>query len=100
MEIEQLLDETAEPQLAAWLRKWPNTMEALNNIGLESDLQLKACGVGEEELSPHRLRISCPTTAPRETAREKTKWSIRPLRTRRSEVDPEGETAGAGCFKV
>jgi UDP-N-acetylglucosamine diphosphorylase / glucose-1-phosphate thymidylyltransferase / UDP-N-acetylgalactosamine diphosphorylase / glucosamine-1-phosphate N-acetyltransferase / galactosamine-1-phosphate N-acetyltransferase len=32
MEIEQLLDETAEPQLAAWLRKWPNALEALNNI--------------------------------------------------------------------
>ena len=32
MEIEQLLDETAEPQLASWLRKWPNALEALNNI--------------------------------------------------------------------
>ena len=32
MEIEQLLDVTAEPQLAAWLRKWPNAIEALNNI--------------------------------------------------------------------
>ena len=32
MEIEQLLDETTEPQLGAWLRKWPNALEALNNI--------------------------------------------------------------------
>ena len=47
MEIEQLLDETAEPQLAAWLRKWPNALEALNNIadlfaGLEEN-----CILGE-----------------------------------------------------
>jgi UDP-N-acetylglucosamine diphosphorylase / glucose-1-phosphate thymidylyltransferase / UDP-N-acetylgalactosamine diphosphorylase / glucosamine-1-phosphate N-acetyltransferase / galactosamine-1-phosphate N-acetyltransferase len=32
MEIEQLLDETAEPQLRAWLGKWSNALEALNNI--------------------------------------------------------------------
>jgi bifunctional UDP-N-acetylglucosamine pyrophosphorylase/glucosamine-1-phosphate N-acetyltransferase len=32
MEIEQLLDETAELHLAAWLRKWPNALEALDNI--------------------------------------------------------------------
>lgn len=32
MEIEQLLDETTEPQLAAWLSKWPNALDALNNI--------------------------------------------------------------------
>ena len=32
MEIEQLLDGTAEPQLSAWLLKWPNAIEALNNI--------------------------------------------------------------------
>ena len=32
MEIEQLLDETVEPQLAEWLRKWPDALAALNNI--------------------------------------------------------------------
>ena len=32
MEIEQLLDETVEPQLAAWLKKWPDALAALNNI--------------------------------------------------------------------
>jgi len=32
MEIEQLLDETVEPQLVAWLKKWPDALEALNNI--------------------------------------------------------------------
>ena len=32
MEIAQLLDETVEPQLIAWLRKWPNALDALNNI--------------------------------------------------------------------
>ncbi len=40
MEIEQLLDETTEPQMGAWLRKWPNALEALNNIAdLFADLQ-------------------------------------------------------------
>jgi UDP-N-acetylglucosamine diphosphorylase / glucose-1-phosphate thymidylyltransferase / UDP-N-acetylgalactosamine diphosphorylase / glucosamine-1-phosphate N-acetyltransferase / galactosamine-1-phosphate N-acetyltransferase len=32
MEIEQLLDDTVEPQLASWFRKWPNALDALNNI--------------------------------------------------------------------
>jgi NDP-sugar pyrophosphorylase family protein len=32
MKIEELLDETVEPQLAAWLKKWPDALEALNNI--------------------------------------------------------------------
>jgi NDP-sugar pyrophosphorylase family protein len=32
MEIEQLLDDNVDPQLAAWLRKWPTALAALNNI--------------------------------------------------------------------
>ena len=32
METEQLLDETVDPPMVAWLRKWPNALEALNNI--------------------------------------------------------------------
>jgi len=33
MEIEELLDESIEPRLEAWLKKWANALEALNNIG-------------------------------------------------------------------
>jgi UDP-N-acetylglucosamine diphosphorylase / glucose-1-phosphate thymidylyltransferase / UDP-N-acetylgalactosamine diphosphorylase / glucosamine-1-phosphate N-acetyltransferase / galactosamine-1-phosphate N-acetyltransferase len=32
MEIEQLLDETVEPRLVAWLTKWSDALEALNHI--------------------------------------------------------------------
>ena len=44
MEIEQLLDETVEPQLAGWLRKWPDALAALNNI---ADL---FAGLGENRI--------------------------------------------------
>lgn len=33
MDVEQLIDDTVEPKLQAWLRKWPNAIEALNHIG-------------------------------------------------------------------
>ncbi|HWP25073.1 MAG TPA: hypothetical protein VNL39_01880 [Xanthobacteraceae bacterium] len=33
MDVEQLIDETVAPELQAWLRKWPNAVEALNHIG-------------------------------------------------------------------
>ena len=33
MDVEQLIDDTVELELQAWLRKWPNAIEALNNIG-------------------------------------------------------------------
>jgi NDP-sugar pyrophosphorylase family protein len=47
MEIEELLNETVEPQLAAWLRKWASALDALNNVadlfvGLEEN-----CILGE-----------------------------------------------------
>src|SRR5450759_4204901 len=33
MDVEQLIDDTVELEFQAWLRKWPNAIEALNNIG-------------------------------------------------------------------
>jgi bifunctional UDP-N-acetylglucosamine pyrophosphorylase/glucosamine-1-phosphate N-acetyltransferase len=33
MDVEQLIDDTVEPALQSWLRKWPNAIEALNHIG-------------------------------------------------------------------
>jgi bifunctional UDP-N-acetylglucosamine pyrophosphorylase/glucosamine-1-phosphate N-acetyltransferase len=33
MDVEQLIDDSVELELQAWLRKWPNAIEALNNIG-------------------------------------------------------------------
>jgi UDP-N-acetylglucosamine diphosphorylase / glucose-1-phosphate thymidylyltransferase / UDP-N-acetylgalactosamine diphosphorylase / glucosamine-1-phosphate N-acetyltransferase / galactosamine-1-phosphate N-acetyltransferase len=33
MDVEQLIDDTVELELQAWLRKWPNAIEALNHIG-------------------------------------------------------------------
>ena len=32
MDVEQLIDDTVDPALAKWLRKWPNAIEALNHI--------------------------------------------------------------------
>ncbi len=32
MEIEQLLDDALEPEMATWLRKWSTALDALNNI--------------------------------------------------------------------
>jgi UDP-N-acetylglucosamine diphosphorylase / glucose-1-phosphate thymidylyltransferase / UDP-N-acetylgalactosamine diphosphorylase / glucosamine-1-phosphate N-acetyltransferase / galactosamine-1-phosphate N-acetyltransferase len=32
MDVEQLIDDTVDPALQAWLRKWPNAIEALNHI--------------------------------------------------------------------
>jgi len=33
MDVEQLIDDTVDLELQAWLRKWPNAIEALNHIG-------------------------------------------------------------------
>lgn len=33
MDVEQLIDDTVELEIQAWLRKLPNAIAALNNIG-------------------------------------------------------------------
>ena len=32
MDVEQLIDDTIDPELQAWLRKWPGAVEALNHV--------------------------------------------------------------------
>ena len=47
MKIDELLDETVEPRFKAWLKQWPDALEALNNISdLFVDLK-ENCILGE-----------------------------------------------------
>lgn len=50
MDVEQLIDDTVDPELQTWLRKWPNAIEALNHIK-ELFVGLKPAVLGEVDKS-------------------------------------------------
>jgi len=57
MDVEQLIDDTVDPELQAWLRKWPNAIAALNHIA-ELFVELKKPAIlGEVD---ERVSISGP----------------------------------------